>query len=240
MCSFSILYAENIQEYTTKNGSKETIIQPDMGKVLNNDLFKILMFSCNDGIKENKLTKQFILQARPWQEKKICLLVYNTLKRKVDLTLSFYQWEKDKENVFCWNMSAKDNFSPLVQDITWWTFWLSLLPEQQIVKNFEIKIPQESTGNIYWCIWATIDGAVIKNTGDMLGIVVRKPISIAITVTWSVYKFWRIDDIHDIYIQKQSSILKIIISILVLWLVTTIFYPGNKKKKGHTKKNQNS
>ena len=227
-CLFSFLYADNIQTDTT-----EAIVQPSINQSTVEKLYKIRMFFCNDWVNENKLTLQANLQARPWQEKNLCFLTYNQLNKKVNITITFNEWKKYWDQVACWNIPQEDKFIPLIKNISGWMFPLSLSPEEQVVHNFKIKIPQNSTGKIYWCVYFTIDGSANKLTGAIFQTIIRKYMPIIITITWKVYNFWWRDDIMDTY---ESSILKIIIGILALWIIITVFKTDKKKTTHHKKK----
>ncbi len=232
----ALVSAENIQETTTKNISEPTVVtQTISDEIADNDLFQILMFSCDDWIDENKIKNKFMISVRPWQQKDMCLLVYNKLEKKVDINLSFYEWKKDKDMVSCWDVSHEgDKFMPLIENISWWIFSLSLSSGQQIVTTFKMKLPKNSsTGVIYWCIWATIDWSISQKPWDMLGIIVRKYIPATITVTWPVYNLWWRDDIKDT--NNKALFLKIIIGILALLLILSVINPQNKKEKYHKK-----
>lgn len=228
----SVLYAENVQENITKNGSTEAIIQPSINQANVNDLYKIRMFFCNDGIDATKLTLEEHLQARPGETKNICFLAYNQLKNKVNISISFNEGKKDGKLVTCWDTPEADKFLKLIKNIPGWVFPLSLSPEEQVVKKFRIKIPKDSTENIYWCVYFSIDGASTRWTWDIFAIVVRKSMPITVMVTWDIYNFWRRDDINDTY---GTTILKVIIAILALLLIVTIF-KTEKRGKSHKKK----
>lgn len=237
LCSFCYFsYAENVQENIKGDGSTEAIIEPSIDKTSVNDLYKIRMFFCNDGIDDKKLTLQANMQARPGQEKNICFFVYNQLQEKTNITVSLYEWKKDGNGVSCADIPKNDIFVPMIRNSTGWIFPLSLSSQEQLVKNFKIQIPKESTGTIYWCVWFSIDGAATKWSWDIFTVIMRKAMPIKISITWDVYNFWRRDDIKGEYNENKASIVKFIIAILAVLLIMTIFKKDKKKEKHHNKK----
>jgi hypothetical protein len=98
-----------------------------------------------------------------------------------------------------------------------------------------VKAPKNSSGEIYWCVTYVEDIPVKIATGAIFALQTRRAGPITVTITWSVYNFWRIDDIKDAYTDNRKIVLEILLGILAIWLVMTIVNTSKKKEK-HTKK----
>jgi hypothetical protein len=110
------------------------------------------------------------------------------------------------------------------------------LPENgQQIKIYDIDIPKNKSWIVYGCLSYNLHNGYSKSTWDIFGIVVRKVAPITINITWSVYNFWRRDDLKYTYTDNKQIILKILIAILATRLIYTIVQTSKKKEK-HTKK----
>jgi len=220
-----------VQPWETK------IVTQDIKWETINDLNFIWMRFCNNWLELEKLTNSLQLKIQPGQKKDLCMVFFNTSSDKsIDMKFGFSSTNINKEwGISCDDdMTTKNDFSKLIDQIN--NTWFILPPNGKIIKKLKIFIPLTYTGNIiYWCLSYKINKEEKMEPGQMFLLVFRKTAPIQIIVTWGVYQFWRRDDIKDVYTINKTTILKIIIAILGLWIILTIVQTTKKKPQAKKK-----
>lgn len=211
-------------------------VQPEIDKAIVADMNLTSLRFCNDGLNPADLKPKIEISSRPGQLQKICALFFNNL----DADMNFYVWfteaTKNKyDERLCDENSSKNSFSKLVRE-DFAAMKIPVKSHMQSYKNFTLTIPKTRTGDIIGCLTYTIDWSYSKKTWEVFGIVIRKTAPITITVTWSVYNFWRRDDMKEWLTMNRTSILKGLAVILGLWIIITIIQISTKKEKSHKKK----
>lgn len=236
-----ISYWENIvMSWTT---GAENYIKPWEIKTIQQDLWAndgeaiqhIRLRFCNE-MKEDKFTVGLSLQMRPWQRKEICMVFSNNWTTSLDIFLGFTEGVmNEKWDISCQNdMTNTNNFFKFISPNH--TIWITVPANGNIIQRVTYRTPKSASGNIIWCASYKINQKEEIDPWKMFLVVTRKIAPITIIVTWSVYDFWRRDDMKDVYFTHTSSILKVIIVILALSIIVVIFQQDKKKRKPHKKK----
>lgn len=221
----------NVIENTVTPGETKIITQ-DLGSENMIYLEKIQSKFCND----EKLTKDLKLSMRPGQRKEICVAFANTSDEPINIVFWFSEGTFTKEwgPVCQGDMSTSNSFSKYILHNE--TTWARIPATGTMMQKFTYMAPKNASWNLFGCFGYQIGKQEKIKEGNMFLIVPRKVGYISINITWSVYNFWRRDDIKDIYTLNSSSILKTIIAILGLWIIITIIQISTKKEKPHKKK----
>lgn len=192
------------------------------------DLSNVHSMFCNN----DNLTKDLQLQIRPWETKEICVVLVNKSSTPIKLLFWFTEWivNENWANICQADMGNKNAFSKFI--INNHATWITIAASGNSIQYFKYKAPRNASWNMLGCFGYQIDKEEKIREGNMFLVVPRKAGNINIKVTWSVYKFWRRDNIKE----NKNNILKIIIMILILWLITTIVKKDKKEKNTHHKK----
>jgi hypothetical protein len=173
---------------------------------------------------------------RPGQRKEICMVFSNNWNDVKNIAYWFSYGQKDTDwKVVCdSNMSDKNIFSKFISPSP--TTWIIIPAHANIVIKVNYLATRDASGVVYWCASYMLNQKREIEPGKMFLIVFRKSNIINIAITWSVYKFWRWDDLKNDTI-KNPFILKIIIGILCIWIIRTIINRKEwNKKELHWKK----
>lgn len=186
---------------------------------------------CNN----NNLTKDLQLEMRPWERKEICIILSNPSNESIDLLWWFSKGILNNE----WTPTCQDNMTgnefskQIIPNIK---TGVTIPASGNVVKIFKYISSKNLTWNTFWCFGFKINKEEKIKNGEMFLIVPRKVGYIYVNMTWSVYNFWRRDDIKDVYTTNKQIVLKILIAILAVRLVYTIVQTGKKKEKHPVKK----
>lgn len=238
---FSIINFSNAQETWDKKITKEAISTSTMWMQMER-LNKIQLVFCNDWIETNKLTRILKIESRPWEKKDICIWVWNLGTQEVDVILSFSKAIKDKNDLrICqddttsWNDFSNMIYSKNFNNI--YNIEKSLKPWESKIERAKILIPQNASWIIIWCVSHKIKGDVSRWSWAIFDVIVRKSSPIKITITWSVYKHQRLQDLKKDTINNKDTVFKIITGIIIFRLIISIIQhiSWTKKRKHHKK-----
>lgn len=238
--SCGISFGENIDnswitsENIIQSEETKTVTQNlDLAEMTNTSLDNIHARFCSSS--EDTLKTWLDLQIRPWQRKEICVVFFNRWDKPIDISFWFAEWSvnKDGSPVCDWDITNSNDFSKFITHNQETGF--TLPAQKSIIKKIIYAAPKYVSGNILWCLAYKLSKEEKVNMGVFL-MTTRKVGYMTIAVTWSVYNFWRRDDIKDVYIANRTGILKIIIGVLAVWIIVTIIQPTKKKEKSHHKK----
>ena len=220
----------NVTDNMVTPGETKKITQ-DLGSDNMTDLQKIQSRFCND----EKITKDLKLFVRPWQRKEICIAFANQSDKPISLLFWFSEGTFTKEwGPVCKSDIEQNNFSKHIKNST--ITWITIAASGTNIQKFTYVASKNASWNIFGCFGYQIAQQEKIKEGNMFLIVPRKVGYISINIIWSVYRFWRRDDIKDVYTLHKSSILKGIVAILALWIIVSIFQTAKKKEKKHHKK----
>lgn len=222
------------QENYIEPGKSKTIVQ-DLNLDTTADLQNIKALFCELGANKQWLSKELSLELRPWQSKEICIAFFNQWDTPIDILYGFTKWKKMNNGAFVCesNIDEVNDFSKFIShnDMTWVTVPVS----GNIIKKMIYTAPRSATGDIYWCLIYKLNRDESIEPGKMFLIKIIKASYITVDITWSVYNFWRRDDIKYAYTDNKEIILKILIGILSVRLLVTIIKTV-KKPEHHNKK----
>lgn len=236
LLGITIVYAQT--QYNTGTNKTVTLTQ-DINSLNIQVLSKIWLLFCNDWLDVNLVKPSLAITTRPWKNINICNVFYSKSEKDASLNIWFSEWYKNKNNQISCRDSMTDNFFSDNIITTGSELGFSLWSGKHIIKNIQFKIPKTASGEIYWCIAYYTPDSFAKTTGDVFWTFVRKVSPFSVTITWSVYNFWRRDDLKDATIANKDDILKVIIGILGLRIIVTIIQiskKSKKEKKHHKKK----
>lgn len=223
------------------NGSwttAENYVKPGENKIITQDfnsdnmtdLQNIQARFCND----EKVTKDLELDMRPWQTKDICIVLVNKSDKPIDVSFWFSKGMiKDRAPICDSDMTDENDFSKYISQNT--TTGIIVPASGNIIQNFRYSAPKTLSWRTLGCVGYEINRQEQIEPGKMFLIVPRKVGYIYVNITWSVYQFWRRDDLKYTYTTNKQIVLKILIAILAVRLIVTIVKTGKKKEK-YTKK----
>ena len=223
-------------ENHTQSGQTKTIIQDiNLSTTINADLKIIHAWFCNSS-KTNDVPRTLTLQMRPWQRREICIAFFNQWDKSTKIVFWFSKGNIDKD----WipkcdaDMSTQNEFSRRILNDQ--TTKIMIPAQGNIIKKVTYLASKSASGNLLGCLGYKLDKEESIEPGNIFLITARKVGYIYVNISWSVYNFWRRDDIKGIYIYNRSSILKIIIGILAIGIIISIFKTDKKKENHHKKK----
>lgn len=226
------------QETSDSWTTAENYVQPGETKIITqdfnsdsmDDIQNIQSRFCNN----EEMTKDLDLSMRPWQKKDICVAFANKSDQPINILLGFSEGIlKDWAPMCDADMTDKNEFSKYIL----WnpTTWIVIPASGYIIQRFTYMTPKTASGNMLGCIGYKINRQEQIEPGKMFLIIPRKVGYIYMNITWSVYQFWRRDEIKYAGITNKKPILIVIIAILAIRLGATIFKTTKKKKKQHKK-----
>ncbi|MCF7834759.1 hypothetical protein K9M48_01750 [Candidatus Gracilibacteria bacterium] len=238
--SFSELLNTNISGSTETKTITETIEFDDNGNGnVIDKVQRVQNYFCNKGYNSiDDLETNLVMDAKSGEEKEICLIFANKNLEKVNIILGLTDGRKNEAGAISCNtnLTGKNYLSDLLINKQNSDFVFSLMPNEQILKKFLIRIPKTQTGNIIGCTVFKIKENIQKaKTGKIFNIEIAKKATIEINITGSVYNNQRLEDIKYGIKDNKDLILKILIGIIGLRLLVSII-EQIKKKKHHKKK----
>lgn len=221
-CSISNVFAQQ-SSISWKNIDNNTItksVTQDLYSDNITDLNNIQSMFCND----SKITKDLTIDLRPWQRKNICIVFINKSNISIPLSFWFSDTIVNNEGLLTCDVT-KNTFSKSIKNniIT----WIIIPVSWTIIQNFTYISSKNTSWNINGCFGYQIDKQEKIKDGNMFLIIPRKVWFIYINITWSVYNFWRRDDIKE----SKNTIFKFIAGVLSVWIIITIFQKDKKKDK---------
>lgn len=178
---------------------------------------------------------QIDLPIRPWQSKYVYVKFINTSEIKsIAINSSIVDAIIDNRWKVKCSSDANTGYFPSLLSYNTGDLVFILSPQEQVVKRLRITAPNDMSGYVYGCVGYQLDKKRTPEDGMFL-ILRRKVILIKANITWSVYNFWRRDDIKYAYTDNKEIILKILIGILSVRLLVTIIKTV-KKPEHHNKK----
>ncbi len=190
---------------------------------------------CNSGLQDRLIT-----DARPWEIIQICTIFGNKNSDTVDIIFGFPDWSINQNwNIICEaNLTGETQISQMLQKPQESDFFFSLLPKQQTIKKFYIKIPTTQTWTILGCGSFKVDWNIQKAaTWWMFNIEIVMKAPIQINITWDVYQYWRLDNIQYTISDHKDLIFKIFIAVIIVSLLQSLMQTLRKKSKHkHTSK----
>lgn len=192
---------------------------------------------CNSGLQDRLIT-----DARPWEIIQICTIFGNRNSDTVDIIFGFPDWSINENwNIICdANLTGETQISQMLQRPQESDLFFSLLPKQQTIKKFYIKIPTTQTWSIFGCGSFKVDGNIQKAaTWWMFNIELVMKAPIQINITWDVYKYWWLDNMQYTITDHKDIILQWFIVLIVILLLKSFLQEMHKKSKHkHTAKNK--
>ena len=218
----------NVAQNIVKPGEIKIITQ-DLWSDNMTDLQNIQSRFCDD----NKVTKDLKMVIRPWQRKEICIAFANKSDKSVDISFWFSEGIFGEKWPTCLlDMSTTNDFSKHIIHNT--LTGITIPASGTVIEKFTYLAPRSASGNIFGCFGYQINQPETIKEGNMFLIVPRKVWYIYINILWSVYNFWRRDDMKDVYVSNKAMILKVLIGILAVWLIISIAQTSKKNKKEQT------
>lgn len=217
---------------------EENYVRPGETKIITQDLNsdniaelqKVQARFCND----KKATKDLKLRMRPWQREDICVVLANQSDKPTSVLFWFSKGILKNWAPICdADMTAQNEFAKYILWNT--TTWIMIPASGSIIQTFTYVAPTTASWDMLGCIGYKINKQEQIEPGKMFLIVPRKVGYIYLNITWSVYQFWRRDDMKYGVAANKSGILKIITAIIAVWLAVTIFQTTKKKEKHHKK-----
>lgn len=200
-------------------------------------LQNVIYSFCNSGLQDRLITA-----ARPWEIIQICTIFGNKNSDTVDIIFGFPDWSiKENWNIICdTNLTGETQISQILQRPQESDFRFSLMPKQQIIKKFYLKIPTTQTWSIFGCWSFKIDWNLQKAaTWWMFNIELVMKAPIQINITWDVYKYWWLDNMQYTITDHKDIILQWFIALIVILLLKSFLQEMHKKSKHkHTAKNK--
>lgn len=193
---------------------------------------------CNDGL-EN-ITKNGVLNIRPWQVKEICMVFGNSsTEENISIVATFVDTELTKQGNLACSLGINTGKS-LASHISFdeEAYRFTLAPGQTIIRKAKIQIPQDVELWVYkGCVGYQLD-IQRKDDDTWVFFVIRRKVGLMeIMVDGDVYKFWWLDNVKYIYQNNKVVILKWIAWIIGLLLIYYIFVAIKwKKPNKHPKK----
>ena len=221
----------NIAQNVVTTPGKTKIITQDLGSDSMTKLQNIQSRFCND----DKITKDLKMVVRPWQRKEICIAFANQSDKPANISFWFTEWTFGEKWPVCQlDMSTSNSFAKHIINNT--RTWITLPASGAIIEKFTYLVPRAASGNMFGCFGYQINQQETIKDGNMFLIVPRKVWYIYINITWSVYNFWRRDNMKDVYAGNKAIILKILIGILAIWLIISIIQTSIKDGKEQANK----
>jgi len=218
---------------------KQNNLEPGQIKSINQDLHSDNMTDlgnlqstfCN----ENKATRDLTLNLRPWQRNEICIAFTNTSKIAIPISFGFAEGSVSNDWVPKCQLTTTGNiFAKSIKGTI--STGINIPANGSITQRFTYVANKNSSGGIFGCFGYEINKQETLKEGNLFLIIPRKVWYIQVNITWSVYNFWRLDDMKDTYTEKRNTIYSIIAAILALWILITIFQKDPKKEKYPSKK----
>lgn len=206
------------------------IINQSLDVLSTSNLNNIKMVFCNES-DQKKWKKSLRLNIRPWQSQEICVLFGNLSNTDIKINFEFVYWSINQDGAMVCgdNTSNNNEFSKHILHNT--LTWIIVPASGTIIKKFTYKSPKNASGQSYGCLVYKLDKKEDIVFADMFLVTLRNASYIYISNTWSVYNFWRWDDIKDVYMTHKDIALKIIVILLTIWIITIIFSKKNNRKK---------
>jgi len=178
-----------------------------------NDISHINTRFCNDWFQESKLTNELSLKIRPWEEKEICVIHFNTHDQDIYLRWAFADYTIEPNwNMVCGTDHTRNNtFSKFMKPFQ--ENFIKVPAKWSVLRKTTIKFP-------IWINWlqkacfARWISPWELTEWEMILFVIRKINNIQILVEWKHYK--TTDKIKDFLLENIIYILLIIISILLI------------------------
>ena len=194
-------------------------------------LWNIGVRFCDNGMSEEKVTKDFFRLIRPGWSKEICIWFFNVSDKPINIIVWFaegiFSWWK----MFCGEkfIEKNDFLDRFRQDWVWKT--ISLTAKSNVVKKANFYSNSSWTGDYYWCLAYKIAENDKIATWAMFRVVVRNASPMQFTITWDAYNLQWWDDIKYDVKNNINSIMKLVIAIIIFLLAVEIVKVARKKKK---------
>ncbi|MDD3262877.1 MAG: hypothetical protein PHR61_03440 [Candidatus Absconditabacteria bacterium] len=237
----SFVFAQNEVKNNVTTETKELTDQLDMGLVHNNQINKIVLKFCNEGLGANQLTSTIDLTMRPNQKKEVCVAIVNQSNDTLEIVGSVVPGSINANgNMVCSNAGELigdvfvSNFAAFSEPVV-------LGPQEQRIDYFVLSANEIASGKYNACFAINLTTTEKLSANSPFNLVIRKAGNIKISVEGGLYRFQWFNDIL-FFIEKNTRIISIIglvaCGLLLLSVLIPMFRGKNKvitKKTTHKK-----
>jgi len=200
-----------------------------------NKINKVNLKFCNNGFDEKDLSPSLDIKIRPNQKKEICVVLLNETNEELIINSSVFQWTLNS----LWNIICSDSdrltWDFLLNNFDMFSWDISLLPNQKIVRYFTLYASDNASWQYYSCFSVNLKESERLSSNSPFWLLIRKAANIKITVSWKPYNFQWFDDIISSLENYNRQIWIAWVSIFGVLFVYVLFNMSKKDKKANLK-----